>query len=92
MHRTEERDSWVAIAGRATVVKDQPKLERLWNTFADAWMPEGPDDPNAVLLRVDVEEAEYWDTPGGKIASLISFAKAKLTGDTYDADHETVRP
>ena len=86
------RDSWVAIAGRATVVKDQAKLKELWNTFAEAWMPEGPEDPDAVLLRVDVEEAEYWDTPGGKIASLISFAKTKLTGETYDADHGTVHP
>lgn len=86
------RDSWVALTGRAAVVDDQAKLEELWNTFAEAWMPEGPEDPNAVLLRVDVDEAEYWDTPGGKVASLLSFAKTKLTGETYDADHATVRP
>ncbi|NHA01653.1 pyridoxamine 5'-phosphate oxidase family protein [Nocardioides sp. W3-2-3] len=49
----------------------------LWTTFAEAWMPEGPEDPNAVLLRVDVEAGEYWDTPGGKVASLISLAKTK---------------
>ena len=62
------------------------------NTFAEAWLPGGPEDPNAVLVRVDVERAEYWDTPGSKLASLISFAKTKLTGDTYDADHGTVEP
>lgn len=84
------RDSWVALNGRATVVDDQAKLEELWNTFAEAWMPEGPENPNAVLLRVELDEAEYWDTPGGKVASLVSFAKAKLTGDTFDADHGTV--
>lgn len=84
------RDAWVAITGRAELVDDQAKLEELWNTFADAWMPEGPEDPNAVLLRLDVEQAEYWDTPGGKVASLVSFAKAKLTGETFDADHGTV--
>ncbi len=86
------RDSWVALSGRASVVEDQAKLEELWTTFAEAWMPEGPQDPNAVLLRVDVEQAEYWDTPGGKVASLLSFAKTKLTGETYDAEHGTVRP
>ncbi|MBS4753508.1 pyridoxamine 5'-phosphate oxidase family protein [Nocardioides sp. zg-ZUI104] len=51
-----------------------------------------PEDPNAVMLRLDVEQAEYGDTPGGKVASLLSFAKAKLTGDTLDADHGTVEP
>ncbi|WP_395656327.1 pyridoxamine 5'-phosphate oxidase family protein [Nocardioides sp.] len=84
------RDSWVAVYGRATVVDDRDKLAELWNTFAEAWLPGGTEDPNAVLLRVDVEHGEYWDTPGGKVASLLSFAKTKLTGDTYDADHGRV--
>jgi general stress protein 26 len=84
------RDSWVAVYGTAHVVDDREKLGELWNTFAEAWLPGGPDDPNAVLIRVDVEQGEYWDTPGGKVASLVSFAKTKLTGDTYDADHGTV--
>lgn len=84
------RDSWVAVYGRAAVVNDRDKLAELWNTFAEAWLPGGPDDPNAVLLRVDIEHGEYWDTPGGKVASLISFAKTKLTGDTYDAEHGSV--
>jgi general stress protein 26 len=84
------RDAWVAATGRAQVVDDDAKLAELWNTFAEAWLPGGPEDPQAVLLRVDVEQAEYWDTPGGKIASLISFAKTRLTGDTYDAEHGRV--
>ena len=86
------RDSWVALTGAASVVDDEAKLKELWNTFAEAWLPGGPEDPNAVLIKVDVDEAEYWDTPGGKVASLISFARTRLTGDTYDADHGVVRP
>ena len=84
------RDSWVALTGRAEVVDDQAKLEELWNTFAEAWLPGGPEDPQAVLIRVDVQHGEYWDTPGSKVASLISFAKTRLTGDTLDADHGRV--
>ena len=84
------RDSWVAVTGTAAVVDDEAKLKDLWTTFAEAWLPGGPEDPNAVLIRVDVERGEYWDTPGSKVASLISFAKTKLTGETFDADHGTV--
>jgi general stress protein 26 len=83
------RDAWVAATGKAFVVDDHDLLSELWNTFAEAWLPGGPEDPNATLLRVDLEHGEYWDTPGGKIASLISFAKTRLTGDTYDAEHGT---
>jgi general stress protein 26 len=84
------RDAWVAVTGTAQIVDDRAKLEELWNTFAEAWLPGGPEDPKAALLRVDVEHGEYWDTPGGKVASLLSFAKTKLTGDTYDAEHGQV--
>jgi general stress protein 26 len=86
------RDSWVALVGRAAIVDDRDKLAELWNTFAEAWLPGGPDNPEATLLRVDVDNAEYWDTPGGRIASLLSFAKTKLTGDTYDAEHVKLQP
>lgn len=85
------RDAWVSVHGRAAVVDDLDKLRELWNTFAEAWLPGGPEDPNAVLLRVDVDGGEYWDTPGSKVASLISFAKTKLTGATYDAEHGTAQ-
>ncbi|WP_395695446.1 pyridoxamine 5'-phosphate oxidase family protein [Nocardioides sp.] len=84
------RESWVAVYGTAAVVDDGDRLAELWNTFAEAWLPGGPEDPNAVLLRVDVHSGEYWDSPGGRIATLLSFAKAKLTGDTYDSDHGRV--
>ena len=86
------RDAWVALAGRAAVVDDDAQLRELWSTFAEAWLPGGPEDPNAALIRVDVERGEYWDTPGGRVASLISFAKTRLTGETYDAEHGTVEP
>jgi general stress protein 26 len=86
------RDAWVAMTGHARVVDDLGKLKELWNTFAEAWLPGGPEDPNAVLLHVEVDQAEWWDSPGGKVASLLSFAKTKLTGDTYDTDHGTVEP
>lgn len=86
------RDAWVACTGRAALVDDEQRLKDLWNTFAEAWLPGGPEDPNAALIRVEVDSAEYWDTPGGKIASLVSFAKTKLTGDTYDAEHGRVEP
>jgi general stress protein 26 len=78
------QSSWVSIAGRAEVVDDLAKLKELWNTFAEAWLPEGPEDPNAILIHVVAETAHYWDTPGGRVASLISFAKSKVTGEPYD--------
>jgi general stress protein 26 len=75
--------TWISIAGKAEVVDDAAKARELWNSWVEAWLPEGPDDPNVVLIRVSAEGAEYWDTPGGRVASAISFAKTKLTGERY---------
>lgn len=84
------QSSWVSISGRAEVVDDTAKLEELWNTFAEAWLPEGPEDPNAILIHVDAETAQYWDSPGGRVASLISLAKSKVTGKPYDGGDSAI--
>jgi len=76
-------DSWVSLTGRASVVADDAKKRELWNTVVEAWFPDGKDDPAIALLKVDGESAEYWDTPGGRVASVLSFAKAKVTGKPY---------
>ena len=44
-----------------------------------------------MLIKVHADSAEYWDTPGGRIASVISFVKAKVTGEPYSGgENETV--
>ncbi|WP_182111626.1 MULTISPECIES: pyridoxamine 5'-phosphate oxidase family protein [unclassified Actinotalea] len=75
--------SWVSLTGRARVVEDDAKKRQLWNAVVEAWLPQGPDDPEAVLLHVAADSAEYWDSPG-RVATLISFVKAKVTGERYD--------
>ena len=36
-----------------------------------------------VLIKFNGHSAEYWDTRGGRVASVISFGKAKVTGERY---------
>ena len=75
--------TWVSLTGRAVVVEDDAKKRELWNTVVEAWFPQGPESEEVVLLKVDGDSAEYWDTPGGRAASLLSFVKAKATGRPY---------
>lgn len=84
-------DSWVSLTGRASVVDDVARKKELWNPFVEAWFPDGAEDPAIVLLRVEGGSAEYWDSPGGRVATLLSFAKAKVTGKPYSGgDNATV--
>lgn len=73
------RDAYVAASGLADIVNDRQRIRELWTPFAKPWFPDGPDDPNLALLRVQVERAEYWTSPG-KAAYLFGVARAAITG------------
>lgn len=71
---------YVSISGRASISKDRAKMEELWNPILKAWFPDGLEDPTLCLLKVNIEEAEYWDSPNSKLVQLAGFVKAIVTG------------
>jgi general stress protein 26 len=83
-----DKSSWVSVAGHASIVDDADLQRELWNNMVEAWFPDGPDDPAITLLRVEADSAEYWDSPGGRLATAISLVKTKVTGAPYDSDNE----
>lgn len=85
-------DTWISMSGTAAVVDDRAKAKELWNGWVEAWLPQGPEDANVVLIKVSPDTAEYWDSPGGRVASTLSFVKSKVSGERYDGgENETVQ-
>ncbi len=82
--------TWVSVNGTAEVVADRERMAELWSTEMEAWFPQGPDDDSIVCIKVDGSTAEYWDGPGGRIATALSLAKVKLTGSRYTAGDNDV--
>jgi general stress protein 26 len=82
--------SWVSLSGDAVVLDDPERLAELWDTFTDAWMEGGPENPENVLIKVTASSAEYWDTPNSKVVQVVNLVKAKVTGERYEPDNETV--
>jgi general stress protein 26 len=68
------KDLYVSVSGRAELVHDRAKIEELWNAFAEAWFPDGTDDPHLALLRVDVDHAQYWEDKKPKVLQLAEIA------------------
>ena len=90
---SEPKDQrYVSLSGRARAIRDIEQARRLWSPELKAWFPGGPEDPHLTLLRVRVHSAEYWDAPSGTMASLIAYAKSKLTGESPAevGEHEKV--
>jgi general stress protein 26 len=82
--------TWVSLTGHASVVTDVAKKKELWNSGVEAWLPQGPEDASVVLVKVDGDSAEYWNSPGNRLATAFSFVKAKATGQRIDAENEVV--
>ncbi len=74
---------YLSVYGTAYIYKDKATIEDKWSVFANAWF-EGKDDPDVSIIRVAPEETYYWDTKAGKIVTLLSFAKAIITGKKTD--------
>jgi len=79
------RSSWVSVSGEAEVIDDLGKARALWNPIVEAWFPDGPETPGLVLVRVDSDSAEYWDTPGGVVTNVLQWAKSHITGQRIQA-------
>ncbi|MGR7024390.1 pyridoxamine 5'-phosphate oxidase family protein [Geodermatophilus sp. URMC 62] len=82
--------TWVSLTGTARVVDDVAKKKELWNSGVEAWLPQGPEDPSVLLVKVDGDTAEYWDNPGNRLATALSFVKAKATGSQPDTGEKDV--
>ena len=71
---------FLTITGKAEIIKDKNKIEELWNPMVKAWFPEGKDDPDLSLIKVTPQDAYYWDTPHGKMVTLLKIAASAVTG------------
>jgi general stress protein 26 len=74
-------NTYVSISGRATVLFDKARLNDLWSPAMMVFYPDGLDDPDLCLLRVEMQSAEYWDSPGGLVGNALYLTMAALTGD-----------
>ena len=75
---------YVSITATAELVTDRRKIKDLWKPILQAWFPEGSDDPDLALLRVQIEKAEYWDSPSSKVAQVVSFVSALVSGKSAE--------
>ena len=78
-YASKEKNTYVSIAGKASISRDADKIDELWSDALKAFFPKGKEDPNLVLLEVQVRTVEYWDGPGTLLGKLVTFVIARVT-------------
>ncbi len=79
-YASPDDNAYVSVSGTAEIVHDKAKMEELWNPILKAWFPKGLDDPHICLLKVDAQQAEYWDSTSSTLVQIFGFVKAMATG------------
>ena len=69
---------YVSVSGRARMSGDRALVAQIWDSEAEAWMPQGKEDPSVVVLVVDPDAAELWNVKASKVEQAWEFAKAYI--------------
>lgn len=74
------KESFMDVWGRADVIRDQQQLKDKWTPMIKAWFPDGVDDPNLCLLKVQPQTVYYWDAESGRMVSFLKILAGAVTG------------
>lgn len=77
---------YVSLSGRARVTRDNRKARELWSEAFRVWFPSGPDDPDLVVLSVDVDEVKYWTDAASVVTYAWAYVKARVVGERPRAE------
>lgn len=78
--------NYASISGVGRFYRDAGRAKELWSKPCGIWFPDGPEDPDLLLLQVSIEQAEYWDSPDSPVLRLWGVARALVAGDGHALD------
>ena len=74
------KSSYVVVDSEAEISTDRKKIEELWSPLVKTWFKEGKDDPNISLIKVNTQNAYYWDTDGNRMINFFKMLASVATG------------
>lgn len=77
-------DVFARVKGALVHETSRERLDKEWSNFVEAYFPRGKNDPNLLMLRMNVAEAEIWTTDIG----LTTVLKMALGRDVRDETRE----
>ena len=82
-------DLFARFKGTLTEETSHEWLDKEWSRFVEAYFPRGKDDPNLLMLRMDLGDAEIWSTDVG-LTTVVKMALGRdVRDETRDEHAET---
>jgi general stress protein 26 len=74
------KEAYLDVWGNAEVVNHRQQVVDKWSPIVKAWFPDGINDPNLGLLKVQPYEVYYWEAETGKMVQFFKMAASVVTG------------
>jgi general stress protein 26 len=80
--------AYISLSANARIDRNAAEVRNLWQPSWKIWFgDEKPEDGGIVLLKLDIERAEYWEPEGGRLRVLYAIAEASLDDETAEENH-----
>jgi len=73
---SKDHQMFARFSGVLTEEASRERIDQFWSPIIEAWFPKGKNDPNLLLLRMDLGQAEIWNSDLGfvdNIKMLLGF-------------------
>jgi len=81
---------YFVVRGSAYASRDHELIRRLWRPSYRAWFPAGKDDREATVVRIVIDEVNYWEPPRSQFVRVIQAVKAMITRRAVDTPMKTI--
>ncbi|WP_271077984.1 pyridoxamine 5'-phosphate oxidase family protein [Aurantiacibacter sp. MUD61] len=82
-------EMFARFSGVLTEETSKERLDKQWSTIVEAWFPGGKDDPNLLMLRMDLGQAEIWNSDLGFVDNAKMLFGFDVREDAKEEHTET---
>ncbi len=75
------KESYLDLWGTSSIVTDRQLIKDKWSPVVKAYFPNGADDPNLALMKVQPTSVYYWESETGKMVQFLKMTAAAVTGN-----------
>ena len=86
---SKDHDFFARFTGTLSEETSRARLEEEWSPAVEAWFPGGKDDPDLLMLRMDLGQAELWNADLGFIDTTRMLLGFDVREDAADDHVET---
>ena len=69
---------YVSVSGFCELVRNGGIAKQLWKPEYKSWFPGGLEDPDLILMKIVVQQAEYWDAAQACMVPVLGFTEPAI--------------